>query len=43
MTEDEAREELKTRHAISLKREEKRQKIEEIAYKEGILVPQDII
>ena len=41
--EDEVREELKVRHAVSLEREQKRQKIEEIAHKEGIPLPKDII
>ena len=36
MNEDEVREELTARHAVSLAREEKRQKIEEMARKEGI-------
>ena len=35
MNEDEVREELQARHAINLEREERRQKIEEIVYKEG--------
>ena len=43
MSEDEVRAELKARNAVSLKREEKRQKIEEIAHKEGIPLPKDII
>ncbi len=43
MNEDEIREELKARHAIQLEREEKRQKIEDIAHKEGIPLSKDII
>ena len=43
MTENEARDELKARHAVKLEREQKRQKIEEIAHKEGIPLPKDII
>ena len=43
MSEDEVREELKARYAVSLEREEKRQKIEEIAHKEGILLSKDIV
>ena len=43
MSEEEAREELKTRHALQLQREEKRQKVEEIAHREGIPIPKEII
>ena len=43
MNEDEVREELTARHAVSLAREEKRQKIEEMARKEGIPLSKDII
>ena len=43
MSEEEAREELKARHATQLQREEKRQKIEEIANQEGIPIPKEII
>ena len=43
MSEDEAREELKVRHATFLEREQKRQKNEKIAHKEGIPLPKDII
>ena len=43
MSEEEAREELKARHATQLQREEKRQKIEEIAHQEGIPIPKEII
>ena len=43
MSEDEVREELKARYAVSLEREEKRQKIEDIAHKEGIPLSKDII
>ena len=43
MTEDEARDELKARHAVKLEREQKRQKIEEIAHKEGLPLPKYII
>ena len=43
MSEDEVRAELKARNAVRLKREEKRQKIEDIAHKEGIPLPKDII
>ena len=43
MSEDEVREELKARHAIQLEREEKRQKIEEIAHQEGIPIPKEIV
>ena len=43
MSEDEAREELKARHEVNLEREKKRQNIEEIAHKEGILLPKYII
>ena len=42
MTESEVRDELKARHAVNLEREEKRQKIEEIAHKEGLIVPKEI-
>ena len=43
MSEEEARNELRARHAIQLEREEKRQKIEEIAHQEGIPLPKEII
>ena len=43
MNEDEVREELTARHAVSLAREEKRQKIKEMARKEGIPLSKDII
>ena len=43
MNADEVRKELQPRHAINLEREERRQKIEEIAYKEEIPLPQGII
>ena len=36
MTDEEAREELRTRHATELHREERRQEIKEIALQEGI-------
>ena len=36
MTDDEAREDLRSRHATQIYREERRQKIEEIAQQEGI-------
>ena len=38
MTNDEARDELRARHAAQIQREERRQEIEEIAHKEGIPV-----
>ena len=43
MNEDEVREELQARHAKTTENEERRPTIEEIAYKEGIPLPQDII
>ena len=43
MSVDEVREELKSRYAVSLEREEKRQKIEDIAHKEGIPLSKDFI
>ena len=43
MNEDEVREELTARHAVSLAREEKGQKIKEMARKEGIPLSKDII
>ena len=36
MTDDEAREELRARHATELHREERRQEVEEIAIQEGV-------
>ena len=43
LPEEEVKEELRARHAMQLEREAKRQRIEEIAYTEGILVPKEII
>ena len=43
LSKEEARDELRVRHAMQLQREEKRQIIEEMAHQEGISIPKEII